>query len=116
MVLHVEEDVRAGVEGDGYGAVAREFLKRSWMNSSRKEQCSAGVPEAVEADEAQPNIKQQRLEAPLVYVGRVKEPTNLCSEYEILIAVQGTCAGGQIRRTGIQQVSPCAPWVSLVMR
>jgi len=42
---------------------------------------------------AEPNIKLQRLEALLVYVGRVKEPTNLCSEYEILIAVQGTCAG-----------------------
>jgi hypothetical protein len=33
---------------------------------SRKEQCSAGVQEAVEADGARPNIKQQRLEAPLV--------------------------------------------------
>src|SRR5215207_10146813 len=44
------------------------------------------------------------------------ELTNLCSEYEILIAVEGTCSGGQIRCTGIQQVSPCAPWASLVMR
>ena len=51
----------------------------------------------MEADGAQPNMKQQRLEGPLVYVGRVKELTNLCSEYEILIAVQRTCAGGQIR-------------------
>src|SRR5215218_4546215 len=40
-----------------------------------------------------PNMKQLRLEVPLVWVGRVKELTNLCSEYEILIAVQGTCAG-----------------------
>ena len=52
----------------------------------------------MEADGAQPNMKQQPLEGPLVYVGRVKELTNLCSEYEILIAVQeDTCAGGQSR-------------------
>jgi hypothetical protein len=94
----------------------RSSLNDLGVNSSRKEQCSAGVPEDVEADGAESNIKQRRLEAPLVYVGRVKEPTNLCSEYEILIAVQGTCAGGQIRCTGIQQANQCAPWVSLVMR
>jgi hypothetical protein len=82
VVLHVEEDVRVGVDDDAYGAVAKEFLKQSWVNSSRKEQCSACVAEVVEADGAQPNIKQQRLEAPLVYVGRFKELTNLCSEYE----------------------------------
>jgi hypothetical protein len=92
----------------------RSSLDDLGAHFSRKEQCSAGVPEAVEADGARPNIKQQRLEAPLVYVAGVKEPTNLCSEYEILIAVEGTCAGGQIRRTGIQLASPCAPWVSLV--
>ena len=51
------------------------------------------MAEVVEADGAQPDKKEQRLEAQLVYVGRVKELTNLCSEYEILIAVQGTCAG-----------------------
>jgi hypothetical protein len=55
------------------------------------------VAEVVEADGAQPNMKQQRLEAPLVYVGRFKELTNLCSECEILIAVQVPCAGDQIR-------------------
>lgn len=38
MVLHVEEDMRVGVEGDAYGALAKEFLKRSWVISSRKEQ------------------------------------------------------------------------------
>jgi hypothetical protein len=42
MVPHVEENVRVGVEGDAYGAVAKEFLKRSWVNSSRKEQCGGG--------------------------------------------------------------------------
>jgi len=26
VVLHVEEDVRVGVEGDAYGGVAKEFL------------------------------------------------------------------------------------------
>jgi hypothetical protein len=67
------------------------------------------VAEVVEADGAQPNMKEQHLEAQLVYVGRVKELTNLCSEYEILIAVQGTCAGDQIRRTGIKLASPCSP-------
>jgi hypothetical protein len=30
------------------------------MNSSRKEQCSVGVAEIVEADVAQRNMKQQR--------------------------------------------------------
>ncbi len=40
------------------------------------------MAEIVEADGAQPNMKEQRLEAQLVYVGRVKELTNLCSEYE----------------------------------
>ena len=41
------------------------------------------MAEVVEADGAQPKIKQQRLlEDPLVYVGGVKELTNLCSEYE----------------------------------
>ena len=54
------------------------------------------MAEVVEADGAQPSI-QERLEAPLVHVGRVKELTNLCSEYEILIAVQSMCAGDQIR-------------------
>jgi hypothetical protein len=39
VVLHVEEDVRVGVEGDAYGAVAKEFLKRSWVSSSGNEQC-----------------------------------------------------------------------------
>jgi hypothetical protein len=67
MVLHVEEDMRAGVEGDAYGA-AKKILKRSWVNSSLKEQCG----EVVQAHGAQPNMKQQRLEAQLVYVGRVK--------------------------------------------
>jgi hypothetical protein len=33
VVLHVEEDVRVGVEGDGYGGVAKEFLRRSWVSS-----------------------------------------------------------------------------------
>ena len=42
MVLHVEEDMRVGVEGDAYGALAKEFLKRSWVISSRKEQCGGG--------------------------------------------------------------------------
>jgi hypothetical protein len=60
MVLHVEEDVRGGVEGDAYGAVVKELPKRSWMNSSRKEQCSVGVAEGVEADVAQHSMKQQR--------------------------------------------------------
>lgn len=92
MVLHVEEDVRVGVEGDAYGVVAKEFLKRSWVISSRKEQCG----EVVEADGVQPYRKQQRFEGPSVYVGRVKELTNLCSEYEILIALQGTCTRDQI--------------------
>ena len=55
------------------------------------------MAEVVEADGAQPNMKEQRLEAQLVYVGRVKELTNLCSEYEILIAVQGMGAGDQLR-------------------
>ena len=50
----------------------------------------------MEADGVQPNRKQQRFEGPSVYVGRVKELTNLSSEYEILIALQGTCAGDQI--------------------
>jgi hypothetical protein len=67
------------------------------------------VAEVVEADGAQPNMKEQRLEAPLVYVGSVKELTNLCSEYEILIAAQVPCAGDQIRRTGIKLGSPCSP-------
>src|SRR5215203_223052 len=40
-------------------------------------------------------MKEQRLEAPLVYVGSVQELTNLCSEYEILIAAQVPCAGDQ---------------------
>jgi hypothetical protein len=31
------------------------------------------VAEVVEADGAQPNMKEHRLEAPLVYVGRVKD-------------------------------------------
>jgi hypothetical protein len=31
------------------------------------------VAEVVEADGAQPNMKEQRLEASLVYVGRVKD-------------------------------------------
>jgi hypothetical protein len=92
MVLHVEEDMRVGVEGDAYGALAKEFLKRSWVISSRKEQCG----EVVEADGVQPNRKQQRFESPSVYVGRVKELTSLCSEYEVLIALQGICAGDQI--------------------
>ena len=92
MVLHVEEDVRVGVEGDAYGALAKEFLKRSWVISSRKEQCG----EVVEADVVQPNRKQQRFEGQSVYVGRVKELTSLCSEYEVLIALQGICAGDQI--------------------
>ena len=60
MVLHVEEDVRVGVEGDAYGAVVKELPKRSWMNSSRKEQCSVGVAKVVEADVAQRKLKQQR--------------------------------------------------------
>jgi hypothetical protein len=47
VVLHVEEDVRVNVEGDAYCAVVKVFLRRSWMNSSRKEQCSAGVAEVV---------------------------------------------------------------------
>ena len=68
MVLHVEEDVRVNVEGDAYCAVVKVFLRRSWMNSSRKEQCRGRG-----ADVAQPNLKQRRLEAPLVYVGRVKD-------------------------------------------
>src|SRR5215218_4653135 len=67
----LEEDVRAGVEGDGYGGVAKEFLKRSWVNYSRKEQCSAGVPDAAEADGTQRNIDQQSFKALLVYVGGV---------------------------------------------
>jgi hypothetical protein len=50
----------------------------------------------VEAYGVQPNMKHQRFEGPLVYVGRVKELTNLCSEYEILIPLLGTCAGDQI--------------------
>ena len=60
MVLHVEEDVRVGVESDAYGAVVKELPKRSWMNSSRKEQCGVGVVEDVEADVAQRSMKQQR--------------------------------------------------------
>jgi len=67
------------------------------------------VAEVVEADRAQPNMKEQRLEGPLVYVGSVKELTNLCGEYEILIAVQGICPGDQIRRTDINLASPCSP-------
>ena len=85
--------------------MAKELLTQSRVSSFRKEQCG----EVVQAHGAQPNMKQQRLEAQLVYVGRVKELTNLCSEYEILIAVQGTCAGDQIRRTGIKLASPCLP-------
>ena len=42
MVLHVEENVRVSAEGDAYGAMAKEFLKRSWVISSRKEQRSGG--------------------------------------------------------------------------
>jgi hypothetical protein len=42
-------------------------------------------------------MKHPRLEAALVYVGRIEEPTSLRSEYENLIAVQGMCAGDQIR-------------------
>ena len=67
------------------------------------------MAEVVEADGAQPNMKEQRLEAQLVYVGLVKELTNLCSKYEILIAVQDTCAGDQIRRTGTKLASLCLP-------
>ncbi len=67
------------------------------------------MAEVMEADGAQPNIKQQRLEGPLVEVGRVKALTNLCSEYEMLIAVQIPCAGDQIRRTGTKLASPCSP-------
>ena len=55
------------------------------------------MAEVVEAEGVQPNIKRQRLEAPLVSVGGVKELTNLRSEYENPIAVQGMCAGDQIR-------------------
>jgi hypothetical protein len=39
VVLHVEENVRVGVEGDAYGAMAKEFLERSWVSSSCNEQC-----------------------------------------------------------------------------
>jgi hypothetical protein len=42
VVVHVEEDVRVGLEGDVYGAVAKEFLRRTWVISSRKEQCGGG--------------------------------------------------------------------------
>ena len=42
-------------------------------------------------------MKHPRLEAALVYVGRIEEPTSLRSEYENLIAVQGMRAGDQIR-------------------
>ena len=42
MLLHVEEDVRVGAEGDAYGAVAKEFLKQPWESSSPKEQCGGG--------------------------------------------------------------------------
>ena len=65
-------------KGDAYGAVAKELLKRSWVSSSSKEQCGGGGGSRW----AQPNIKEQRLEAPLAHVGRVKELSNLCSEYE----------------------------------
>ena len=71
------------------------------------------MAEVVEADRVQFNMKELRLEAPLVYVGSVKELTNLCSEYEILIAAQVPCAGDQIRRTGIKLASPCSPYVGL---
>lgn len=57
MVLYVEEDVRVGAEGDTYGAVAKVFLRRSWVSSPSKEQCGAGVAEIVEADVAQANMK-----------------------------------------------------------
>jgi len=42
VVPRVGKDVRVGVEGDAYGAVAKEFLKRSWESSSSKEQCGGG--------------------------------------------------------------------------
>ncbi len=55
----------------------RSSLDDLGVNSSGKEQRSAGVAEVVEADGAQLSLNQQRLEAPLVYVGRVQERTNL---------------------------------------
>ena len=42
MVLHVEEDVRVGAEGRGYGAVAMELHTQSRESSSSKEQCGGG--------------------------------------------------------------------------
>jgi hypothetical protein len=81
MVLHVTEEVGAGVEGD-------------LVRSSAAQVCHS----------------------PSKRMGHVQKPTNLCREYGILIAVHGTCAGGQIRRTGIQWAIPCSPWVSFVTR
>ena len=78
-------------------------------NLERAPLVRSSVAEGVAADGAQPNMKEQRLEVPLVYVGSVKELTNLCSEYEILIAAQVPCAWDQLRLTGINLGSPCAP-------
>jgi len=44
----------------------RCFLNDLGAYSSGKEQCSAGAPEAVEADGARPNLSQQRFTAPAV--------------------------------------------------
>jgi len=71
--------VRVGAEGDAYGAVAKKFLKGFWVKSSPKEQCGACVAEVREADGAQAKMKQPRLEASLVQVGGLTEPTNHCS-------------------------------------
>ncbi len=115
VVLHVAEDAGVGVEGDSCGGVAKEFLERSCAPLVRSSVARVWR-RASERMGRRANINQQRLEAPLVYVGCVKEPANHCSEYEIPIAVEGTCAGDQIRRSGIQLASPCAPWVSLSHR
>jgi hypothetical protein len=42
--------------------MAQEFLDDLGVDSSRKEQCSSGVPEVVEPDAREPCLLQKRLE------------------------------------------------------
>jgi hypothetical protein len=71
VVLHVGEDVRVGVEGDGYGGVPKHLGDVLWVDVAAQQKGRAGVPEVVEPDGREGSLLEERCEGSVSEVRRV---------------------------------------------
>ena len=78
-----------GVESDGDGGVAQQFLNELRVDSTRQQDGGAGVAQVVETDLWQSGLIQQRLERALGQVVSVERGPDLRGEHEAVLPPHG---------------------------